>query len=370
MKEWSWKDDDADQKINSGDIVRVKAVYVNHLEDATNLKLELVGERQYSFLDLLESEVNVGELKSGASVEVTFQIQVTSDEPLNQRVHLFTRVQDGNFEDRVDRMTFSVNRSLNAIHQSLIAFYTSTGGDQWQSNTNWDVTNVPESEEELAQWYGITMSEGWLYALELAYNKLTQTIPSDLGGLSELQILNLFGNQLTGAIPSEINRLTNLRILYLASNSLTGFIPPEVGDLSELEYLWGDENSLSGPIPSELGNLSNLKWLDLYSNSLTGPIPASLGLLSNLTHLKLDENALSGSIPSEFENLSKLKTIRLRKNALSGLIPSSIGSLEKLELLDFGENSLTGPIPSTFTCATARERSSSKKWSANQVDPP
>ena len=43
--------------------------------------------------------------------------------------------------------------------------------------------------------------------------------------------LDLGYNQLTGSIPSEIGNLTNLTHLVLSLNQLTGEIPPEVCDL-------------------------------------------------------------------------------------------------------------------------------------------
>ena len=62
-----------------------------------------------------------------------------------------------------------------------------------------------------------------------------------------------------GTIPSELGKLTNLKVLNLSDNELSGTIPPELGKLTNLEelYLW--DNGLSGTIPSELGKLTNLK---------------------------------------------------------------------------------------------------------------
>eukprot|EP00833_Pecoramyces_ruminatium_P003900 jgi/Orpsp1_1/1177932/evm.model.c7180000063399.1 len=96
--------------------------------------------------------------------------------------------------------------------------------------------------------------------------------------------------------------------IELNSKGLNGAIPSELGDLTKLEILNLNENNLTGSIPSQLGNLSNLNNLELSNNNLSGQIPSELGKLSNLTSLRLGTNNLSGHIPVELVLLSKLKT--------------------------------------------------------------
>jgi hypothetical protein len=99
-------------------------------------------------------------------------------------------------------------------------------------------------------------------------NDLTGSIPTELGNLSNLTVLDLHGNELTGSIPSELGNLSNLTTLYLSINSLTGSIPPELGNLSNLKYLYMDSNQLCGEIPVELKNLSNIPLPDQYGAKL------------------------------------------------------------------------------------------------------
>ena len=112
-----------------------------------------------------------------------------------------------------------------------------------------------------------------LLSVDLSYNSLFGTIPSNIVHLSKLSILNLSYNQFTGRIPSEIGKLTSFHVFYLAANHMSGLIP------------------------QELGGLTSLRELDLLSNNLTCVIPVSLGNLCNLTTLYLYENQLSSSIP-------------------------------------------------------------------------
>ncbi len=369
LKRWSWADDDGDRQIASGDVVTVTATVVNYLADARQLRVGLVGAEPYPFIDLVTSEVDVGYLASGDSVEVRFEFAASADAPANQRVRFYTRMREGAHEDEADMLSFRVNRSIELLHQSLSAFYTATGGNQWTHNDNWDITTIP-SEEELATWFGVGFSEGWLTTLHLRQNNLTGTLPPELSDLPQLQLLDLGDNPLTGPIPPELGSLPQLRVLYLRnndltgpippelgsltqltwlhlrSNDLTGPIPPELGNLPQLEWLFLDGNSLTGSIPLELSSLPNLTWLGLGANSLTGPIPPELSSLPQLQRLELDGNLLTGSIPPELGNLTQLQWLYLNSNSLSGSIPPELGSLAQLQKLVLSYNDLTGPIPS------------------------
>jgi Leucine-rich repeat (LRR) protein len=247
--------------------------------------------------------------------------------------------------------------------EALIALYDSTDGENWRDNTGWNVTIAPCS------WYQIRCDGGHVTKLDLRGNRLSGSIPSELGNLSHLEFISLYNNQLSGSIPAELGNLSRLESLDLNDNQLSGSIPAELGNLSRLESLDLNENQLSGSIPSELGNLSrleslnlgynqlsgsipselgnlsHLEFLNLYNNQLSGSIPSELGNLSNLSYLYLNDNQLSGSIPSELGNLSNLSESYLDNNQLSGSIPAELGNLSKLWFLYLSNNQLSGSIP-------------------------
>jgi Leucine-rich repeat (LRR) protein len=52
--------------------------------------------------------------------------------------------------------------------------------------------------------------------------RLSGTIPSSLGRLPLLKVLNLSLNQLTGTIPTELGQLEQLLEMYVARHSLVG----------------------------------------------------------------------------------------------------------------------------------------------------
>ena len=187
----------------------------------------------------------------------------------------------------------------------------------------------------MTRWQGVTLDRvPSLYVRDLILTdlSLTGSIPATLGGLTDLQRLDLDENALTGNIPSELGRLRNLRHLYLFGNRLTSGIPHQIGDLGDLEFLYLSDNQLTGGIPIELARLSELRMLLLDNNRLTGGIPSVLGGMDSLEQLYLRDNLLTGEIPSELEGLSNLEHLYLEGNGFTGCIPSGLQDVEDNDL--------------------------------------
>ena len=224
--------------------------------------------------------------------------------------------------------------------EALTALYNALDGANWTNRTNW------LSDEPLEKWYGVTVDDnGRVVGLELDENRLSGTIPPELGNFANLRFLDLDDNQLTGPIPPELGNLGNLEVLWLSGNELSGMLPVELGDLISLQDLDLDDNQLTGPIPPELGNLANLEVLWLSGNELSGTIPVELGDLASLQDLDLNFNELTGPIPPELGNLANLEALHLGGNELTGPIPAKLGELVNLRSLGLFANQLTGPIP-------------------------
>ena len=226
----------------------------------------------------------------------------------------------------------------------LIALYEAADGPNWLNNENW-LTDAP-----LGEWYGVdTDDAGRVVRLSLAgrwdsegrrwvRHGLAGAITPQLGGLTNLERLELAHNELTGAMPSELGGLANLQSLSLWDNELSGAVPSELGGLANLQTLSLGLNELSGTIPAELGGLANLQSLFLWGNELAGAIPAELSGLANLQSLSLGRNELSGAIPAELGGLANLQSLSLWNNELSGTIPLSFQQLSELERLRFESN--------------------------------
>ena len=135
----------------------------------------------------------------------------------------------------------------------LVALYEATDGANWSNSTNW-LTDRP-----IGEWYGVTTD--------------------DVGRVTSLQLRE---NRLSGSIPAELGRLGGLGVLEISSNHLSGPIPPELGRLSGLGVLNLSLNRLNGPVPMELGDLANLRVLGIGGNELSGCIPASLSSVRQL----------------------------------------------------------------------------------------
>jgi len=234
---------------------------------------------------------------------------------------------------------------------ALIALYNSTNGGSWANNSGWktaplhtDGFAMPGTE---GNWRGIYLDGGHVTNISLYNNKLTGSLPAELGNLFYIGYMNIGDNEsLTGPIPPEMGNLVNLTYLNLHDMDLTGTIPPQLGNLTKLQYFdTGDNDKLYGLIPPELGNLVNLTYLNIHDNDLEGPLPPEFGNLTKLQSLSLRDNDVSGSIPAQLGNLVNLESLNLDNNEFSGPIPTELGNLTKLEVLSIISNELTGSIP-------------------------
>ena len=220
----------------------------------------------------------------------------------------------------------STNPQLVSDCETLLALKDTLRGT---GTLNWS-SSVP-----IRSWTGVRVGGSPLRVSEFRIQgNMTGRIPSELGNLNGLTLLDLSNNQLTGTIPRALGNLPNLRFLYLQSNRLTGDIPAELGNLSSLEVLYLWSNQLAGTIPPQLSRANSLEELSFSDNRIVGSLPSELGSLTTLTSLALARNELSGSIPAELANLGNLQTLKLSGNQLTGCIPAT--------LRDVPDNDLTG----------------------------
>lgn len=133
--------------------------------------------------------------------------------------------------------------------------------------------------------------------MDLSRNAFTGTLPTELSDLYNLKYLFLaFNRELTpGPIPAEWGkRFSQVKDLSLQATQRTGAIPSEIGEMSSLVLLDLADNELSGPIPSEIGYLRHLTFIVFKDNQLSGTIPESFSELSKLDTAVLDHNSISG----------------------------------------------------------------------------
>ncbi|XVF82932.1 hypothetical protein PTKIN_Ptkin16aG0091200 [Pterospermum kingtungense] len=195
----------------------------------------------------------------------------------------------------------------------------------WSNN----LTTEPSTPEQ-SFLYSLTNCK-YLKYLELSWNPLNCSLSflTSIANFSaSLQYLRLYDCKIKGNIPTEIGSLSNILVLDLSPNELSGFIPASIGRLKTLQDLELGDNKLQGPLPAaEFCDLKELYQLVLIYNELEGPMPRCLVLgdgLKDILSVDLSSNYLSGSLPFDIGNLKVLTRLNLSRNLLSSEIPFTI----------------------------------------------
>ncbi|CAD6268728.1 unnamed protein product [Miscanthus lutarioriparius] len=197
--------------------------------------------------------------------------------------------------------------------------------------------NLPDSIGNLPNLFVLSLSQNKLSGqvpssignlnklseLYLQENNFSGLIPRALGYCKNLETLNLSCNGFTGSIPKELFTLSLLSVgLDLSHNELSGEIPFEIGGLINLDVLNISNNQLSGTIPSALGSCVHLGSLHMEGNLLHGKIPESFISLRGISEMDLSRNYLSGEVPEFFELFSSMMLLNLSFNKLEGPVPT------------------------------------------------
>ncbi|XP_038974428.1 probable LRR receptor-like serine/threonine-protein kinase At1g53440 [Phoenix dactylifera] len=194
-----------------------------------------------------------------------------------------------------------------------------------------------------ATWASLPLTQ-----LSLLGNRISGSIPKELGSIISLQSLVLENNQLQGSIPAALGNLINLNRFLVSANNLTGELPDSLGNLKNLTDFRIDGNPISGKIPSFLGNWTKLQRIDMQGTSMEGPFPPTFSTLESLTQLRVsDLKGGDGKFPP-LQNMKNMERLVLRNLSISGELPDFIGEMTNLKSLDLSFNNLTGPIPSSF----------------------
>lgn len=254
---------------------------------------------------------------------------------------------------------------------ALLALYNQTGGAGWTQRTGWNGAAGTEGG-----WFGVTLDAAGEHAvrLDLAYNGLSGTLPEELGGLRQLQVLNLSSNQLSGSLPVRLGELAALEEMNLSFNGLSGPLPAGMEGMTALQVLDLSSNQLTGSLPGALTGLAQLEQLKLSRNRFEGSIPEpAAGQWGALTVLELGYNRLNqssvpswilqrtswtaldlaecnirGGLPAEISGMLQLNHLNLSNNQFSGPLPADLGLLPGLLSLYLAGNAFTGEIPVSF----------------------
>lgn len=217
------------------------------------------------------------------------------------------------------------------IHQRyrLALLYFQMGGSQWTvcraEDTSltvvYDDLVIEEDEgcpgvpfldkKNECEWYGLSCGDTYdsvqaewldqyfpLEVLDLQTNNLAGALSGEIFGLETLKVLQLSGNErITGSLPDDVGELGSLQELDLSGNAISGSLPPGIYGWSELTSIRLSSNALAGKLSNDIGSLSKLTSLELHSNVLSGTVPETgLIQLQQLNTLSLQENQFEGSL--------------------------------------------------------------------------
>jgi len=237
---------------------------------------------------------------------------------------------------------------------ALRCIYESTNGDSWTSKTGWTDDQTGDFDE--CAWYGITCSAADVVdSIDLNDNNLIGKLTPEVALLKSLELLELsYNNFQDSTIPTEIGGISTLKILNLISANVKGDASKDLEFLisaadsgeSVLEQVWLDYNydgvDFSGSrIPTEIGLLTTLTSFSLLYNDFAGTIPTEIGLCTNMESLYLTYNALTGEIPTEVGNMASLQVLSMYYNAISGSLPTELGLCTDMRKCHFPQNLLS-----------------------------
>ncbi|CAM9762095.1 unnamed protein product [Chrysoparadoxa australica] len=97
--------------------------------------------------------------------------------------------------------------------EALVKLYFATKGDKWKNSDGW------ATYEPIEKWYGVTVEDGRVIAVQLKSNNLQGSIPDAISQMKKLRLLQLNDNLLFGDISNHaLWSLTSLESLWLGGN--------------------------------------------------------------------------------------------------------------------------------------------------------
>nr|XP_040252305.1 LRR receptor-like serine/threonine-protein kinase FLS2 [Aegilops tauschii subsp. strangulata] len=259
---------------------------------------------------------------------------------------------------------------LEVLVMSENNFYTSL-----KHNWFWNLTSLKELYLSFCGWNGSVPSELGnmmsLQVIDLRWNNLESLLPRNLENLCDLEVSAFDFNNINTSMSEFMDRLpmcswNTLQELSVQYTNMTGNLPVWIRNMTNLSVLRASGNMMAGPLPVGVRALGNLKELDLGYNNFNGVLLkdhfTSLGYnnfsavllrehftsLGNLKFLDLSYNNFSGVLLREhFPSFCNLEWLDISYNNFNSvLLKEHFESLRNLKLSDLGCKNFSGALSS------------------------
>lgn len=163
------------------------------------------------------------------------------------------------------------------------------------------LTNLVELDVSYTLYFGALRDDVFERLDNLRYlwmggNSYNSTIPRAVGQLPSLLYLYAEYTDLEGSLETWLNsesQIPGMFELWIDQNpKMSGTIPTMMGTLTDLASLSMTQCSLEGTLPTELGQLTDMQQMWFYSNALTGDIPTELSNLVRMNRFEAFDNQL------------------------------------------------------------------------------
>ena len=93
-------------------------------------------------------------------------------------------------------------------------------------------------------------------------------------------------NMLIGSVAESVVSAMSLQKLVLGANRLSGTLPDDIGLLAKAKLMDVHANNLAGSIPYSIGRCPRLKDICAWENRFIGTLPTALRWLKHLANLR------------------------------------------------------------------------------------
>lgn len=309
----------------------------------------------------------------GQGFTLTMEYEDGSVKKVTDKAVSIKRATLKNYTVDIDQIVEEAETALE--REALIALYDAMDGPHWTNRTNWC------SDKPLSEWYGVYLENGRVTVLDLEFNGLNGTLPTELSNLKSLKRLSL---------GEKVGRISNMEALFGLSalesltfgvgESIMDFedyksrmfsVPSGIGNLKKLKYVY--LTGINDDLPEEFFELEGLEQIYLRRFNTGRPLQSGFGKLKNLKILSINcipdgiipgLNPVCGELPDSIYDLDQLEALELVDTNVGGQLSPRIGELKNLNALKLPSNQFSGPLPAELSNLALMEKVSMR----NRID--